>query len=52
LRGDGQGGFTPLGAAASGFFVPGEARDIQRLRTRTGNVYIVARNNDRPLFFR
>ncbi len=52
LRGDGHGGFTPLRAPASGFFVPGQARDIQRLRTRTGALYIVARNNDRPLFFR
>ena len=52
LRGDGHGGFTPLRAAASGFVVPGASRDIQRLRTRSGDLYIVARNNDRPLFFR
>jgi hypothetical protein len=52
LRGDGRGGFTPVESAHSGFFVPGQARDIQRLRTRRGNLYIVARNNDRPLFFR
>ena len=52
LRGDGHGGFTPVKPAASGFFVPGEARDIQRLRTRNGALYVVARNNDRPLFFR
>ena len=52
LRGNGRGGFTPLRAAESGFFVPGQARDIQRLRTRNGALYIVARNNDRPLFFR
>ncbi|PYO92103.1 MAG: hypothetical protein DMD62_14060, partial [Gemmatimonadetes bacterium] len=52
LRGDGRGRFTPLRAGESGFFVPGEARDIQRLRTRRGDLYIVARNNDRPLFFR
>jgi len=32
--------------------VPGEARDIQRLRTIHGDLYVVARNNDRPLFFR
>jgi len=51
LRGDGHGGFTPLRATASGFFVPGQARDIQRLRTRAGALYVVARNNDRPLFF-
>jgi hypothetical protein len=52
LRGDGAGGFTPVGAAESGFVVPGQTRDIQRLRTRRGDLYIVARNDDRPLFFR
>jgi hypothetical protein len=52
LRGDGRGGFTPVRATDSGFLVPGQARDIQRLRTRRGNLYIVTRNNDRPLFFR
>ena len=52
LRGNGRGGFTPLPADLSGFVVPGESRDIQRLRTGRGDLYIVARNNDRPLFFR
>jgi len=52
LRGNGRGGFTPLHADQTGFVVPGESRDIQRLRTRRGDLYIVARNNDRPLFFR
>jgi hypothetical protein len=52
LRGDGRGGFTPVEAAASGFSVPGRARDIQRLRTRQGDLYVVTRNDDRPLVFR
>ena len=52
LRGDGSGSFAPVPARASGFFVPGEARDIQRLRTRSGELFIVARNDDRPLIFR
>jgi len=52
LRGDGRGGFTPVATEHSGFFVPGQARDIQRIRSSGGDVYIVARNNDRPLFFR
>jgi hypothetical protein len=52
LRGDGKGGFVPVPARESGFFVPGQARDIQRLRTRRGEVYVVTRNNDRPLVFR
>jgi hypothetical protein len=52
LRGDGTGRFTPVPSSESGFRVPGQARDIQRLRTRRGDVYVVTRNNDRPLVFR
>jgi enediyne biosynthesis protein E4 len=52
LRGDGKGAFTALGAATSGFFVPGQARDIQRIDTPRGELYVVTRNNDRPLVFR
>src|SRR5207248_10366624 len=52
LRGDGRRPFTPLRAAESGFSVPGQARDIQRVRTRRGDLYVVTRNNDRPLIFR
>ena len=52
LRGDGLGRFTPLSAAQSGFLVPGQARDIARVRTRRGDLYVVTRNNDRPLIFR
>jgi enediyne biosynthesis protein E4 len=52
LRGDGAGRFTPVRAARSGFMVPGQARDIQRVRTRRGDLYVVTRNNDRPLIFR
>ena len=52
LRGDGRGGFTPVRAAESGFLVPGQARDIVRVRTREGELVIVTRNNDRPLVFR
>jgi len=52
LKGDGRGTFKPMPATKSGFFVPGQTRDIQRVRTRNGALYIVARNNDRPLVFR
>ncbi|HXF96065.1 MAG TPA: VCBS repeat-containing protein, partial [Gemmatimonadales bacterium] len=51
LRGDGRGNFTPVPTAASGFLVPGEARDIQRVRTAAGDRFVVARNDDRPLVF-
>ena len=52
LRDEGAGRFTPVPAAQSGFFVAGQARDIQRVRTRRGDLYVVTRNNDRPLIFR
>jgi hypothetical protein len=44
--------FTPVRPPASGFFVPGQARDIARIRTARGEAFVVARNNDRPLVFR
>ena len=52
LRGMGKGKFAPLLAVQSGFRVPGQTRDIQRIRTARGELYVVARNNDRPLLFR
>lgn len=52
LRGDGKGGFAASGPRESGFFVPGQARDIQRVRTRRGDLYVVTRNNDKALVFR
>jgi hypothetical protein len=52
LHGEGNGRFTPVAASRSGFFVPGQARDIQRIHTRQGERYVVTRNNDRPLIFR
>jgi hypothetical protein len=52
LRGDGKGSFTPVHVSESGFFVPGQSRDIARVRTAHGDLFIVARNNDRPLIFR
>jgi hypothetical protein len=52
LRGARGGAFTVVRPAESGFVVPGQARDVQRVRTAQGDAFIVARNNDRPLLFR
>ena len=52
LKGEKGGTFKAMPTAASGLFVPGQSRDIQRVRTRDGVLYVVARNNDRPLVFR
>ena len=51
LRGDGEGALTPVKGVESGFVVPGQARDIQRVWTRRGVLYVVTRNDDRPLVF-
>ena len=52
LRGEGDGTFAPVDVKQSGFFVPGEARDIETVTTPGGDLYVVARNGDRPLVFR
>jgi hypothetical protein len=41
-----------LRALETGFFVPGQARDIQRIGTPSASLYLVARNNERALIFR
>ncbi|HEU4994977.1 MAG TPA: VCBS repeat-containing protein [Gemmatimonadaceae bacterium] len=52
LKGDGRGSYAPLRALDTGFFVPGQTRDIQRVRTALGNLILVARNDDTVLAFR
>lgn len=52
LKGNGKGGFATVKTPASGFLVPGQARDIQRIRTKQSELFVVTRSNDRPLVFR
>lgn len=50
LKGDGKGGFTALNPAASGFYVPGNAKGVVRLSAGTrGASWIVATQNRGPL---
>ena len=49
LKGDGRGSFKAVDARASGVTVTGQARDIVRVRTRSGPRYVIARNSDRPV---
>ena len=51
LRGDGAGSFAAVPGRESGFVVPGQARDIRRVRTGQGIRYVVSRNDGRPLVF-
>ncbi len=44
--------FQTLPMYESGFFVPGESRNMDIIKTGNGQfIYIVVRNNDSPLFF-
>lgn len=52
LRGVGAGTFTAVAERESGFLVPGDGRDIARVETTRGPVYVVTRSNERPLVFR
>ena len=52
LRGKGKGIFIPLLAVESGLRLPGQTRDIQRIRSARGERYVAARNNDQTLLFR
>ncbi|TNE60305.1 MAG: hypothetical protein EP344_07640 [Bacteroidetes bacterium] len=47
--GDGRGGFRWLPTTASGFFAPGEARDLVALRGSGGKMQVVVTNNNAPV---
>lgn len=52
LHGSGSGLFTAVGPQQSGFRVNGEARDMHRLKTATGNLIMATRNNQSMQVFR
>ncbi|MFD1143114.1 FG-GAP-like repeat-containing protein [Larkinella insperata] len=50
LKGDGKGGFKPLNPAASGFYVPGNAKGLVQLSGASpGTSWVVATQNRGPL---
>jgi len=46
LKGDGKGKFQAVEARQSGFFVPGDVKDMEFLNTPNGRYIISAKNND------
>lgn len=44
LRGNGSGGFSPVHGSKSGFFAPGNVKDLQLIRTPAGKAIVVANN--------
>ena len=51
LKGDGNGNFTPIISAQSGFFVDGEMRDLKSVTVGGRDVIVAARNNDGLVVF-
>ena len=45
LKGDGKGGFTPKSILESGWFVPGDAKALVKLRASNGKCLLVASQN-------
>jgi enediyne biosynthesis protein E4 len=52
LRGTGDGSFVAVPAVISGYEVNGEIRNIASFQSATGNVLLIARNNDSLLIFK
>jgi len=52
LKGDGKGNFEAVPTAKSGFYVPGDGRDIVKMTDKDGNqFYVVGQNAGGLLFF-
>ena len=49
LKGDGKGNFQPLSILQSGWFVPGNAKAVVKLKSSSGNLLMAASQNRGPL---
>lgn len=49
LRGDGKGNFIPVSPQKSGFFVPGNAKSLAKIRRKGSSDLYVVGNNEGPL---
>ncbi|MEH6679217.1 MAG: VCBS repeat-containing protein [Sediminicola sp.] len=52
LKGNGRGSFTPVEVDKSGFFVPGDVKDVMPITAKSGNYLIVAKNNDQMQYIK
>lgn len=52
LRGNGKSEFTAVGPQKSGFRVGGEARNMQQVKTATGSLIVITKNNQPMQVFR
>ncbi|HSD07681.1 VCBS repeat-containing protein [Flavobacterium sp.] len=45
LKGNGKGGFQPIAPVKSGFFTPGDVKNMERIKVKDKNYFLVAKNN-------
>lgn len=45
LKGNGKGGFTPVSAVKSGFFTPGDVKNMEKIKVKDKNYFLVTKNN-------
>lgn len=46
LKGDGQGGFTPVANRKSGLYIPGDVKDMARIKIKQLDFILAAKNDD------
>ena len=51
LKGDGKGNFSPVLAKYSGFFAPGDVKDMSLMQISKKNYVVVAKNSDYLQFY-
>ena len=52
LKNDGKGGFIRLDPFETGLHLKGEIRDIQKIKTKNGDVYLILQNNEYPVLYK
>ncbi len=52
LKGNNKGDFHAIPASESGFYVPGEVKDMQAIKTKNAMYIIAAKNNDSLQFIK
>ncbi|WP_348800095.1 VCBS repeat-containing protein [Flavobacterium adhaerens] len=45
LKGNGKGGFKPISPLTSGFFTPGDVKNMERIKVKDKNYFLVTKNN-------
>ena len=46
LKGDGTGNFTPVSVRESGYYTPGDVKNLRILPSKTGKLILIAKNDD------